>query len=402
MASGNLSGAAQAQLDIKGLVNQKQQQAGLDAIEAKRAKDVAPLEARLKALDKANQALSDAASLAGEKLTNLAPAIQKQKEKIDNVNNAISAFNLNLRAWLSLPENAGKTAGDYIKTGTGKGEAALVTSTAKAAGITVPSVTKPAFYNNFKGTSPADIGLDLATKTTDAITKALSDKGIVMGSGNIIINGKKLDGTPANKPDPSKGTVFGNPKIPAMTTAKTIKDASRNASYQSQSQYMAPGTNETYRLFTFGGKTYAVDTVGGTYHFDTKNSKLGARVKMASGGAVFGAGNGTSDSIPAMLSNGEYVINAKSVQAAGIPMLDSINRMAQGGLAARFDMPRSNNPRMKFDKGGLATANNSLYNINVTLNGSDLNPNDVAQAISREMRLRDSRNGVQRTFGGGI
>jgi hypothetical protein len=400
MASGNLSGAAQAQLDIKGLVNQQQQKAGLDAVEAKRAADVAPLEARLKALDKANQSLSDAAALAGEKLGDLTPAIQKQKEKIDNVNNAITAFNLNLRAWLSLPENAGKTAGDYIKTATGKGEAALVTSTSKAAGITVPNVTAPAFYNNFKGTSPADIGLDIATKTSDAITKALSNKGIVMGSGNIIINGKKLDGTPASKPDPTKGTVFGNPKIPAMTTATTIKDASRNASYQSQSQYMAPGSNETYRLFTFGGKTYAVDTVGGTYYFDSKNSKLGAKVKMATGGPVFGAGNGTSDSIPAMLSNGEYVINAKSVQAAGIPMLDSINRMAQGGLAAKFDMPRSSNSRMRFNEGGLATANNSLYNINVTLNGSDLNPNDVAQAISREMKLRDSRNGIDRTFGG--
>jgi len=400
MASGNLSGAAQAQLDIKGLVNQQQQQAGLNAIEEKRAADVAPLEKRLKALDKANQALSDAAALAGEKLTNLAPAIQAQKDKIDAVNNAISAFNLNLRAWLSLPENANKTAGDYIKTAEGRGGAALVTSTSKTAGVTVPKVVAPAFYNNFKGTNPADIGLDLATKTSDAITKALSDKGIIMGSGNIIINGKKLDGTPAARPNAATGTTFGQSGIPVIS-GKNLAAASKNAAVESRSRFQPAGLDTNYRLFSFGGKDYAVDDVGGTYYYDSKNKKLGARVKMASGGAVFGAGNGTSDSIPAMLSNGEYVINAKSVQAAGIPMLDRINRMAQGGLAARFDVPGSSNSRMKFETGGLATSSNSLYNINVTLNGSDLNPNDVAQAISREMRLRDSRNGVQRTFGGG-
>jgi acid phosphatase family membrane protein YuiD len=39
--------------------------------------------------------------------------------------------------------------------------------------------------------------------------------------------------------------------------------------------------------------------------------------RFATGGGVFGAGNGTSDSIPAMLSNGEHVITAKEVRGAG-------------------------------------------------------------------------------------
>lgn len=55
--------------------------------------------------------------------------------------------------------------------------------------------------------------------------------------------------------------------------------------------------------------------------------------KMATGGSVWGAGTGTSDSIPAMLSNGEYVINAKSAQAIGHDRLDQMNRFAGGGLA---------------------------------------------------------------------
>ena len=57
---------------------------------------------------------------------------------------------------------------------------------------------------------------------------------------------------------------------------------------------------------------------------------------MASGGSVFGPGTGTSDSIPAMLSNGEYVVNAAKT-ARFRPLLEAINsnrlsHLAAGGL----------------------------------------------------------------------
>ena len=116
----------------------------------------------------------------------------------------------------------------------------------------------------------------------------------------------------------------------------------------------------------------------------------------ATGGYITGAGNATSDSIPAMLSNGEYVINAKSVQAAGIPMLDRINKMAMGGPV--YNVPAySVGGRVKYDTGGMATSSNSLYNINVTLNGTDLSPDDVANAIERKMRLREATMGRGRS-----
>ena len=40
-------------------------------------------------------------------------------------------------------------------------------------------------------------------------------------------------------------------------------------------------------------------------------------VNVASGGEIVGPGTGTSDSIPAMLSDGEFVITAKAVKGAG-------------------------------------------------------------------------------------
>ena len=52
---------------------------------------------------------------------------------------------------------------------------------------------------------------------------------------------------------------------------------------------------------------------------------------------------------------------------------------------------------MPYASGGLASSANSLYNINVTLNGSDLDANDVARAIHREMKMREITAGRSRT-----
>lgn len=54
---------------------------------------------------------------------------------------------------------------------------------------------------------------------------------------------------------------------------------------------------------------------------------------FASGGYVSGAGTGKSDSIPAMLSNGEYVINADAVRRVGVSALNRINQGTSAGFA---------------------------------------------------------------------
>ena len=55
------------------------------------------------------------------------------------------------------------------------------------------------------------------------------------------------------------------------------------------------------------------------------NYGLGYAHLFAEGGKVEGPGTATSDSIPAMLSNGEYVINARSAQMIGYDTLDKLN-----------------------------------------------------------------------------
>ncbi|MGO7513393.1 phage tail length tape measure family protein [Rhizobium ruizarguesonis] len=67
------------------------------------------------------------------------------------------------------------------------------------------------------------------------------------------------------------------------------------------------------------------------------NTTFGAFLGLADGGHVAGAGGPTDDAIPAMLSNGEYVINAAATRKHR-RLLDAINsgsvaRLAKGGLA---------------------------------------------------------------------
>ena len=78
----------------------------------------------------------------------------------------------------------------------------------------------------------------------------------------------------------------------------------------------------------------------------------------AMGGRVFGEGSATSDSIPAMLSNGEYVIRASAAQQIGYDNLDTMNETGQlsGGQTNYF-----------------------------TINGYNKSPEELANIISRKI-----------------
>lgn len=57
---------------------------------------------------------------------------------------------------------------------------------------------------------------------------------------------------------------------------------------------------------------------------------LGGIKKFAGGGLVSGPGSATSDSIPARLSAGEYVVRAAVVRQVGVAFLDSLNGLSAG------------------------------------------------------------------------
>lgn len=69
-----------------------------------------------------------------------------------------------------------------------------------------------------------------------------------------------------------------------------------------------------------------------------------SRFKFSGGGGVFGPGTGTSDNVPAWLSNGEFVIKAKSVQAVGLANLHTINRYGKLPQSRAMGGPISSRP----------------------------------------------------------
>lgn len=69
---------------------------------------------------------------------------------------------------------------------------------------------------------------------------------------------------------------------------------------------------------------------------------------FASGGYVTGPGTATSDSVPARLSTGEYVLNASAVRRVGVDFLHALN----GGMFA----PRWLGSRLAFAEGGQVPA----------------------------------------------
>jgi TP901 family phage tail tape measure protein len=75
------------------------------------------------------------------------------------------------------------------------------------------------------------------------------------------------------------------------------------------------------------------DPVNGNIFFTIHAAKGGYIKGFEPGGKVSGPGTATSDSIPAMLSNGEYVIKASSVKKYGVDAMNALNagKYAKGG-----------------------------------------------------------------------
>lgn len=109
----------------------------------------------------------------------------------------------------------------------------------------------------------------------------------------------------------------------------------------------------------------------------------------AEGGHITGPGTSTSDSIPAWLSNNEFVVKAKSVSKYGVGMLRAINsgqfqipRFAGGGLASISPAPVASFAGVGGDERGIA-----LQPLNLSLFGEEFKglmmPEDVGKRMTK-------------------
>lgn len=136
-------------------------------------------------------------------------------------------------------------------------------------------------------------GMDTATNTLSLFSGGTGTAGKLLGTYNII-QGAINTGT---KPAETATTVAATTGLAGFTTSVYMATAALQAMAAS-------------KFATFG---------------------------FATGGYIMGPGTSTSDSIPAFLSNGEYVLTADAVQNVGLPLLDAMNsgragHFATGGL----------------------------------------------------------------------
>lgn len=115
----------------------------------------------------------------------------------------------------------------------------------------------------------------------------------------------------------------------------------------------------------------------------------------AAGGPISGAGTGTSDSIPSMLSNGEYVINAAAASAIGMPALDALNSGDSSAAAAAMASP-------DYSVGGFGgfggSGGGAAPVIQIFLDGQDIS--GAMRSLTLQYDQRNSGNGLSLAGGG--
>ena len=104
---------------------------------------------------------------------------------------------------------------------------------------------------------------------------------------------------------------------------------------------------------------------------------------MARGGRI------GSDTVPAMLTPGEFVMNKRATQKFG-PMLSMLNESKYPSMIGN-----GRSPQVPINTISTSTNNNSTavynYSLGFNINGTNSNPNDIARAVMKEIKNVDSQ-----------
>lgn len=194
-------------------------------------------------------------------------------------------------------------------------------------------------------TESTTIGSGIAMPDLSSSVKGLErfDKGVISATGAITADTAATKMSTSATDDLSTVTKStGNSAMPALMAAVTAVSGS---------------------LGKFG-------TVLQTVMMILQIAQATHILGFAGGGAVSGAGTGTSDSIPARLSNGEYVIKASSAKALGTNFLDRLNSVGDGRTIRSGRLPR-----FKYADGGeVRTEDSQLENTMPMQQANELPP----------------------------
>ena len=232
LSSGDMSRAAQAQLDIQSLNRQQQTNKAMQAIDDKEKADTKPLEAERKKISDANQKLADSASLAGNNLQKLASDIEKYKSAIFQFTQDLTNF----LQFIGDPNNKGKSAA---------GLGAKLFNSAQEANKLGASVTMP---DKFSGPRPKGT-TEMAQEIAQMYKSSVENTAITAETANISVNSAKIDEKSASALDRFYGRgASGASSKPSQYTGRfgssglvpTSKVFDYN--YQTGSSYIPPVT----------------------------------------------------------------------------------------------------------------------------------------------------------------
>jgi len=402
VAAGDMSRAAQAQLDIQGLTRAQEVTVAKRSIDDKAEKDIKRQQDAIDALNKKLDGLQKTVNSAQAS----AAASQKKSSDLQAMMDELVALTVAASDGVDPKESARRDTLINKLTKAGYKDIA-----SKITGPTIGRVGSQTFTSEDK---LASLGKGSFGDAYNASKKALAVY-ITDPDTIALLNGLKKGETPGF--ESPKGSSVLNPKTPVKNVSqeKTIADAAKAASGGKKQTKVVFIKEQPYQVFQYGKSQYLIPQAsGGTlgifeYLTDSSgNPALGAKVKNTKrnyslGGPVFGAGTATSDSIPAMLSNGEYVINAASVQAYGKEVFDQFNnrKFAMGGMVSpSFNIPGGpaslgNNSGSRYNGGG------QVYNYSA--GGIVINPaqgQNEKQIAEYVVSIMDAKNGLRRASTG--
>lgn len=154
-----------------------------------------------------------------------------------------------------------------------------------------------------------------------------------------------------------------------ITGAKSFGDAMKSVLQQLISQLIQAALYATIVAACTGG--------GGGFAARWKGAFGNA---FASGGSVDGPGTGTSDSIPAMLSNGEYVLNAQAVDRLGVPFLNGLNTGRLRGFASGGLVGSGGVAGYKAERG---SNSGQIQSVNLSMNVSAMDASSFGDFLNR-------------------
>lgn len=215
------------------------------------------------------------------------------------------------------------------------------------------------YANAINEARPPEFQLDIsiATQSAKDLSQIITDAGESLESWTISADGTEAMNTAGDtviKIDEKTGeiTILGEntDALEAAALAKANADNTKAAIKVDADTQAAKDAVATFRA-------NAASTIVVPLAVSTGTNKWTDPFRKATGGPIFGPGTGTSDEIPAWLSNGEHVLTAREVQAMGGH--GSVERWRRAALAGNLPA---------FAYGGAVTdAEKSLTSINAKI-----------------------------------